>query len=80
MKQGGYSDQIAQSINMINELEKKLTNEINNVSSNWKDQRKQEFFSKYIQKIQDHLNASKQAHITMQMKISNIERDLNQFK
>ena len=80
MKQGGYSDQIAQSINMINELEKKLTNEINNVSSNWKDQRKQEFFSKYIQKIQDHINACKQTHITLQMKISSIERDINRFK
>jgi archaellum component FlaC len=80
MKQAGYSDQIAHSINMLTELEKKLTNEINNVSTNWKDQRKQEFFSKYIQKIQDHMNACKQTHITLQMKVSNIERDLNQFK
>lgn len=80
MKQGGYSEQIGHSISLLTELEKKLINEINNVSTNWKDQRKQEFFSKYIQKIQDHLNVCKQAHITFQMKTSSIERDINRFK
>jgi hypothetical protein len=80
MKKGEYSTQIQHSINSLNELEKKLTNEINNVSTNWKDQRKQEFFSKYVQKIQEHLNVCKQAHITFQMKTSSIERDINRFK
>jgi hypothetical protein len=80
MKKGEYSTQIQHSINSLNELEKKLTNRINNVSSNWKDQRKLEFFSKYIQKIQDQMNACKQTHIILQTKVCNIERDLNQLK
>lgn len=80
MKKGEYSDQIKHTISKLNELEKKLTNDINNISSNWKDERKQEFFSKYTQKIQDNLNASKQALIILQMKVGNIERDLNRLK
>jgi len=80
MKKGEYSAQIQHSISTLNELEKKLTNDINNISSNWKDQRKQEFFSKYIRKIQEQMNACKQTHIILQTKVSNIERDLNRLK